>query len=174
MIKRLTVFSSYLCNRMQCVDFKSTLSSFLTIDKGVPQGSILGPLLFLIFINDMHKCCPKFANIMFADDTTLINPLCTFASDNMDTGRSINIELSKVSHWLSINQLSLNVGKSKFIIFHYPQRKLRLNEIPCLYINGGLIERVTEFNFLGLTIDENLSWKCHVNKIANKISRICE
>ena len=77
-------FSSYLTDRMQCVDFESNISSFLPIDKGVPQGSILGPLLFLIFINDMHACSDKFSDIMFADDTTLTNPMCTFANVNGD------------------------------------------------------------------------------------------
>ena len=103
--KALKWFSSYLSHRIQCVDFKSNLSPFVTIDKGVPQGSILGPLLFLIFINDMHNCSKDFASIMFADDTTLTNPLCTFSGDDMDTGRSINTELEKVCNWLAVNQL---------------------------------------------------------------------
>ena len=142
------------------------------MSKGVPQGSILGPLLFLIFINDMHYCCPKFANIMFADDTTLTNPLCTFSSDQHDTETSINLEINKVYYWLSLNKLSLNSNKSKFMIFHYPQKKLQPRDIPHIQINGFSIERVTEFDFLGLTLDESLSWKNHINKISNKIASI--
>ena len=103
--------SNYLYNRTQCVDFESNLSTQIPMSKGVPQGSILGPLLFLIFINDMHNCYPKFANIMFTDDTRLINPLCIFARDGHDTKTSINIELNKVHTWLSINKLSLNSNK---------------------------------------------------------------
>ena len=168
----LNWFASYLSNRMQCVDYKSTLSSLLPINKGVPQGSILGPLLFLIYVNDMHNSSQKFSSIMFADDTTLTSPICTFSSINIDTEANINSELSKVCHWLKVNALSLNVGKSKYIVFHYPQRKLSSSDIPRLRINGNEIERVEEFNFLGLTISETLSWKNHTNKICNKISRI--
>ena len=115
-------FNCYLSDRMQCVDFESYQSSFLPISKGVPQGSILGPLLFLIFVNDMHNCSPKFASIMFADDTTLINPISVFTSDDNDTEEIINAELNKVINWLKINSLSLNVDKSRYMVFHYPQK----------------------------------------------------
>ena len=165
-------FSCYLSNRMQCVDFDSNKSSLLSMSKGVPQGSILGPLLFLIFINDMHSCSSKFSYIMFADDTTLTNPLCTFSSDELDTEQSINIELNQVYKWLTVNKLSLNVTKSKFIIFHYPQRKLAARDIPNLQINGCYIERVHEFNFLGVILDETLNWNAHINKTSNIISKM--
>ena len=83
----------------------------------------------------------------------------------------INSELNKIADWLAVNKLSLNVQKTKFMIFHYRQRVLTENDIPCLMINDTLIERVTEFNFLGLTVNEYMNWNSHVQKIANKISR---
>ena len=83
----------------------------------------------------------------------------------------INSELNKIADWLAVNKLSLNVQKTKFMIFHYRQRVLTENDIPCLMINNTLIERVTEFNFLGLTVNEYMNWNSHTQKIANKISR---
>ena len=84
---------------------------------------------------------------------------------------SINSELNKIADWLAVNKLSLNVQKTKFMIFHYRQRVITENDIPCLVINNTIIERVTEFNFLGLTVNEYMNWNSHVQKIANKISR---
>ena len=83
----------------------------------------------------------------------------------------INSELNKIADWLAVNKLSLNVQKIKFMIFHYRERVLAENDIPCLMINDTLIERVTEFSFLGLTVNEYMNWNSHVQKIANKISR---
>ena len=83
---------------------------------------------------------------------------------------NINVELNNIHEWLSINKLSLNVKKTKFIIFHYRQRNID-DLILDLQINSETIERVTEFNFLGLTLDENLNWNAHIQKVSNKISR---
>ena len=113
----------------------------------------------------------NFQVSIFADDTTLTSPICTFSSINIPTEVNINSELVKVCHWLKVNALTLNVDKSKYIIFHYPQRKLNPSDIPQLKIDGNDIERVEEFDFLGLTLHETLSWKSHINKISNKISR---
>ena len=81
----------------------------------------------------------------------------------------LNSELEKIYHWLIVNKLSLNVGKTKFMLFHTVNT--HLSYIPTLVINDIIIERVKNFNFLGLTINENLSWKPHVDKISNKISK---
>ena len=83
----------------------------------------------------------------------------------------INSELNKIADRLAVNKLSLNVQKNKFMIFHYRQRILTENDIPHLMINNTLIEQVTEFNFLGLTVNEFMIWNSHTQKIANKISR---
>ena len=170
-------FKSYLCNRYQYVDIDGTESNYQQISTGVPQGSILGPLIFLIYMNDIHRASDKFHSILYADDTSLIDTLCSFntAVDQTSYNKSqlsanINRELKDISTWLKVNKLSLNVKKTKFMLFHHKQRNIA-SFIPNLEIEGHSIEQVAEFNFLGLTVDQHMSWEPHVNKIANKISR---
>ena len=171
----LTWFKSYPTNRMQFVEIEGTGSNLLHKEKGVPQGSILGPLLFIIYINDIHKSSKEFQFITYADDTTLFSSLSSFVQESnsmRDASAKINGEISKVTDWLTVNRLSLNVNKTKFIVFHYYQRSLGEADIPSLKINGSDIERVSEFNFLGLTINESMSWSSHSKKISNKVSRV--
>ena len=141
----------------------------------MPQGSILGPLLFIIYMNDIYTVSDNLNFILYADDTTLSSPMCSFSSgcdgDVERVSILINLELNKIADWLAVNKLSLNVQKTKLMIFHYRQRILTENDIPRLMINNAIIERVTEFNFLGLTVNEYMNWNSHTQKIANKISR---
>ena len=117
---------------------------------------------------------PKFEYILYADDTTLINSLCVFRSDDSSNNGNIadyiNQELKKIHDWLSANKLSLNVSKTKFMIFRFPQRKLKL-QID-LQIANTPIEKVSAFDFLGLTVNENLNWNNHICKISTKLSKI--
>ena len=144
-------FESYLHGRQQCVDFDGIRSSTASICTGVPQGSILGPLLFIIYMNDIHMASQNFNVILYADDTNLISPLCSFDStlpiNNASIERvseQINIELSNIQEWLNINKLSLTVKKTKFMIFHHHQRNIN-NIIQTLKINSETIENVSEF-----------------------------
>ena len=121
-------------------------------------------------MNDIHVSSDIFEFILFADDTNLSSTLRTFASNNLSN--DINYELNKISDWLIVNKLSLNIKKTKFMVFHHRQKVLTENMIPELAINNTIIERVKEFDFLGLTLNENMDWSSHCHKIANKISRI--
>ena len=135
------------------------------------SGSVLGPLLFLLYINDIHKSSKEFTFYLFADDTSL-----TYANDNLRTLElTVNNELEKVSEWLNANKLTLNVKKSNYVIFR-PRQK-RIPFIPQIKIfNPTLNTRVTlemkDFvKYLGIMIDSELSWKHHIDFICHKISR---
>ena len=171
----LAWFSSYLTNRHQYVEIDGISSEPLSITTGVPQGSILGPLLFIIYMNDIHSTSSKFKFVLYADDSTLFSPLCSFSFGltpvkTEQIANNINKELRYVTDWLSVNKLSLNASKTKFMIFHFNQKNIE-NITPNLKIHDTEIERVSEFNFLGLTLDEHLSWRPHQNKVSSKISR---
>ena len=165
----LQLLKSYLANRSQYVQIDDEMSSLQPIKSGIPQGSILGPLFFSIYINDIVKCTNTFNCILYADDTTLNSTIDSFGQEIDTIQQNISKELQNLCKWLDSNRLRLNIAKSKFMLFHMPQKivpKLQFK----LY--GSLIEQVKEFNFLGLIFDSNLNWKAHLTGVANKVSRI--
>ena len=160
----LQLLISYLSNRKQFVQYGDTLSQKTDILMGVPQGSILGPLLFIIYINDMAHSSELFKFINFADDTTLITNL-----NNEDTrNESLNHELTNFHNWLKANKLSLNINKTKAMVFHMPQKRIQL---PSLKIAGEDIAFVDNFNFLGIIINKHLNWTSHVDMLTAKLSK---
>ena len=109
------LFKSYLSNRKQYVEYENNTSDTLLITTGVPQGSVLGPLMLIIYLNDIEKSSDIFDFIYYADDTTLSSVLNYFGNNQSFRG-NINTELEKVHDWLKVNKLSLNISKTKFII----------------------------------------------------------
>ena len=120
-----------------------------SIYTGVPQGSILGPLLFIIYINDLCNASKLFNMIIYADDTTLYSTLEVFGNY---ISKNLNIELTKVAIWLKLNKLSINIKKSIFMVFHMPQKQVN---IPNIKIENIKMEFADKFNFLGLTIHKH-------------------
>jgi hypothetical protein len=165
----LELLSNYLYNRKQFVQFENEVSTYMTISTGVPQGSILGPLLFLIYINDLVNVSKVFNVVMYADDTTLTSFLNMSHQNFNDQIECINKELEEIVKWLSVNKLSLNVKKSKYMVFHMPNKNVPTYDIK---IRGTKLEQVTNFNFLGIVLDENLSWVSHITKVQGKLYRI--
>jgi hypothetical protein len=179
----LAWFSNYLKDRLQYVTINNSASSCLSSTKGVPQGSILGPLLFLIYINDLPKCSNLFS-LLFADDTTLsdsdndVNTLVT----------RVNMEFRKVAHYFRVNKLSLHLDKTKFMLFSsnraVQQLKIELfinNNSPSIEDeNPNLIHKIEQIDssskipairFLGVFFDPQLNFKFHVEQIISKVSR---
>ena len=113
-------FASYLSNRRQFASLFGTNLDYQTVTCGVPQGLVLGPLLFLLYINDVPKCSNILEFHLFADDTNLF--LNSPNILNLET--NLNVELEKVSQWLYANKLSLNIEKTSFVVFHSPRRRI--------------------------------------------------
>ena len=161
----LSLFDSYLSNRSQVVEVNGVISDKGNIKHGVPQGSILGPLLFLLYINDISESSRVLKFFLFADDTTVYysaNP------KSQNTEEILNTELEKVACWLSANRLSLNVKKSNFLHFHQGRSK----KIPLkLKLNGTLIEEKETAKYLGTFLDNKLSWKSQIQHIKITLAR---
>ena len=129
----LTLLKSYFTNRKQYCDYKGTSSNMLLIHKDIPQGSILGPLLFILYVNDFYLSSNKFTFLMYADDTTLLSTYDTFHTNtDMDIAiiqRNINEELLRVAPWLSRNKLLINTTKIKMTVFHTQQKHLSYPDV---------------------------------------------
>ena len=131
--------SNYLTNRIQRTNFKSQLSSPKTINIGVPQGSILGPILFLIYINDLPSIEKTMKTFMYADDSHLF-----FTGNSCETAINLAIDnMKKVAKWFQCNRLSLNFDKTKYLIFNYNIHRTIENKLPDMLINSQNIEQVT-------------------------------
>lgn len=156
---------SYLTNRKQYTVVNDSKSSLCDIKCGVPQGSILGPLLFLIYINDFTSSSNFFDFNLFADDSTIS---CSFSRYRIDVfHREINSNLVNVSNWLKFNKIMLNIDKTKYVIFSY-RGDFDLNSI---VIDNQCIERVSSIKYLGCHIDNNLTFSNHVKIISSKIAK---
>lgn len=154
---------SYLCNRKQYTVIDNIKSNYSTVLTGVPQGSTLGPLLFLLYINDIINSSQIINFTLFADDTNL-----THSESDLETlTRTLNIELSNVSTWLSCNKLSLNVDKSNYLIF---AGKKRVENYEIRICNNSIQQR-NSLKYLGINIDDQLNWNIHINHVNSKLAK---
>ena len=161
--KALEWFRSYLSNRQQYVFVNGCNSQTKNIDCGVPQDSLLGPLLFIIYINDFHKSSNTLSFILFADDSNLF---FSHPDPNILL-RTVNDELKNVTQWIRANKLSLNLQKTKFMFFSNSLETLPGNII----FDDTPLDEVSSIKFLGIWVDNKLSWKYHINNICKTISR---
>ena len=132
---------------------------------GVPQGSILGPLLFLIYINDLCQVSNILDMILFADDTNIFYS----HKDPNFLNTVVNTELDTLSSWFQANRFSINVKKSNFVIFKSAQNRQNLDF--SFFIDNNKIDRVEEVMFLGVILDQTLNWKSHIHNVARKFSK---
>ena len=150
-------FKSYLNQRTQIVAMNGVDGNELTINCGVPQGSVLGPLLFLIYINDIYQSSQILPFRLFADDPSIL-----LANKNLEIlEQARNSELKKVSVWLLANKQSVNVSKSNFLIIS--SRKIDKNIK--LKINNKELKQENYIKYLGVIIDDKLNWKLYIKQI---------
>ena len=158
----LNWFRSYLTNRSQYVHVNNVSSDIRNLRHGVPQGSILGPLLFVVYINDIPQINTIAKFILYADDANIIITANSFE----EIQNKIETLLENLQSWVYDNGLKLNIKKTKYMIFtNRPKIEIDVK------LNGTLIERSTCERFLGVLVDENLSWSDHIKSLASKISR---
>ena len=159
----LNLFKNYLANRQQCTEINGTISDIEITKCGVPQGSILGPILFLIYINDIVNSSKLLKFYLFADDTTLF-----YSSKNKaGTEDIVNREIGKVTNWLISNKLSLNIKKSCYLTFSLVKRHQHIN----IKINNQPIEEKSYTKYLGVIIDNKLTWKDNIKYINCKLRK---
>ena len=164
-------FENYLKGRYQYTCVNGAQSKLKEISCGVPQGSILGPILFLLLINDLPNASKILFTLLYADDTTLQN-----SSPNLnELILQTNEELEKISDWFKANKLTLNTAKTKYMVFN-PKNDNRVNSnLTKLHIENVNIDRIGKdcesesFKFVGINIDENLKWDKHIEHIRNKL-----
>ena len=164
--KALDLLKNYLTDRTQSCQLNGMLSDQRKITCGIPQGSILGPLLFIIYINDLPNCLKHTTPRMFADDTSLTAVGKTFN----EAEEIANKDLKNVKAWLSSNKLSLNIAKAEYLLIGSRPKIKRMDVQPTVKIDTCPIKRVKCAKMLGVEIDEHLNWEKHIECIASKVS----
>ena len=158
----LAWFQSYLISRFQRTVIGQATFCNRHISVGVPQGSILGPLLFSIYINDLPTCLKHTSVTLFADDTALYR--------STELQQILNEDLASVAEWLNDHKLTLNAAKSKFIIIRSSQRLKSLGKIS-LQVCDEFLDKADCYKYLGIIINETLTYTDHVDYISTKVNQ---
>ena len=158
-------FSSYLSARKQNVSVNGHISDHFNISCGVPQGTVLGPPLFLLYINDLPNVSKLLTFYLFADDTNIY----LSSSDLIKLQKTMNRDLRKVRKWLAANRLALNIEKTNYVIFHSPNRKI--SEPISIKIGRKRIRGENTVKFLCVLLDSNLNWKPRITELSKKLAR---
>ena len=153
---------SFLSERRQRVRIQRMLSSCYCTSSGIPQGTVLGPTLFSIMIDDLQPVMPSTFITRYADDQTLSCP----TSKDLQTDASFQIEFNNISTWCQANNMSLNEKKTKEIIISFTGRET--SNIPLAQVEGEIIQRVENVKILGITIDNHLTWTPHLQDLHSK------
>ena len=157
-------FESYLSDRMQSTVVEGRSSSLRMVKCGVPQGSILGPLLFICYINDLPRQCSESMPFIYADDTALL----AIGKNPTDVPTRLQNDLDVLSAWFAQNKLSINCAKSNAMLFTSNRSRYKDDVINCT-IRGGVIEQTDEVKYLGLHVDPCLNFDSHIAKICSKM-----
>ena len=157
------LLESYLTNRLQYVQLGNSKSRLLPIKCGVPQGSVLGPLLFILYINDLANCCLHGKITIFADDTAIYFE-CSTMDDLIYTASTIMKDIDK---WFTANLLTLNTNKSFFCVFRKKNKSMNVPDK--IDFNEKSINRAKHIKYLGITLDEHLDWNEHISNLCNSL-----
>ena len=161
-------FSSYLSNRQQYVSIGNVKSDVRSIAHGVPQGSVLGPLLFLVYINDLNRCIRFCITRHFADDTNLLYTIDLSKFRNRNPTRKLNIDLKALNNWLLANKISLNAAKTELIYFRNKKTMIPISKVK---LNGICLSATNHVKCVGITFDEHLTFKDHIKLLNAKLKR---
>lgn len=161
-VQALNWFESYLADRKQCVVVGGVKSPYLSCPVGVPQGSILGPLLFSLYINDLFDVCKGVNAQLYADDAVIFTP----AKNMTEAAQILTTALSHVQDWLTNSCLALNVKKS--VCMYFAKQPLRPDHSG-VFLKGEELALVGEFRYLGVILDPTLSFRKHIKKVTNSV-----